>query len=64
MYLCLCICVCFVSWRYCFIPDHPNKRSHTIFGGFPSPYRSYVYTTLWSIKCPIALSKKECRYLN
>ena len=50
MYLCLCIRVCFVSWRYCFIPDHPNKRSHIIFFGFPSPYRSYVYTTLWSIK--------------
>ena len=38
--------------------DYHNKASHMNFL-FPTVYKSYVYTILWSFKCPIALMSKE-----
>ena len=51
------------------IPDHSSKAGITIKQSqecfwFPRAQGRYVYIILWSIKCPIALSKKERRYLN
>ena len=48
--------------------EYHNKVKYTIFFGFPSIYKNYVhtilYTTLQSIKCATALTLKKCTYLN
>ena len=50
-----------IPWNYCeLIPDHLDKVNNarklvTWIFWFPSAYKSYVYTTLQSIKCAMAL---------
>ena len=46
------------------VPDHQNKANITIKRvtrnfWFPSTYKSYAYTTLWSFKCVITFCLKK-----
>lgn len=40
------------------VPDYHNKASLMNFF-VSNVYKSYVYTILWSSKCPVALMSKE-----
>lgn len=54
---------CGFAFRLLQSNEYHNKANHTNFL-FPSAYRSYIDTILWSIKCPIALCLKKCIYIN